>query len=270
VTLELLHHAPTALTPSRPPLLFIHGAWHGAWCWEVHFLPYFAAQGWDCYALSLRGHGESPGKDLLRWVSIQDYVDDVQSVVDQLPETPILIGHSMGGFIVQHLLEGRHFPAAVLVTPIPPSGTMGLLLRSIVHTPVAVIMSTFQFRLRPIIGNLALARRALFTQSLSDEVARQYYKKMGDESFLMLLDSTILNRPHVSRVRANSTPVYVLGAANDAIFTVREIQATGRAYGVTPVILDSIGHDVMLEADWERAAEPIQTWLADQFPPAMS
>ncbi len=43
-----------------PPLLFIHGAWHGAWCWDEHFLDFFANNGFHAVALSLRGHGNSP------------------------------------------------------------------------------------------------------------------------------------------------------------------------------------------------------------------
>ena len=31
--------------PART-LLFVHGAWHGAWCWAEHFLDFFAAQGY--------------------------------------------------------------------------------------------------------------------------------------------------------------------------------------------------------------------------------
>ena len=27
------------------PLLFVHGAWHAAWCWDEHFLSYFADRG---------------------------------------------------------------------------------------------------------------------------------------------------------------------------------------------------------------------------------
>jgi len=30
------------------PLLFVHSTWHDAWCWVEHFLPYFAARGYDC------------------------------------------------------------------------------------------------------------------------------------------------------------------------------------------------------------------------------
>jgi pimeloyl-ACP methyl ester carboxylesterase len=28
-----------------PPLLFVHGAWHAAWCWDENFLGFFADMG---------------------------------------------------------------------------------------------------------------------------------------------------------------------------------------------------------------------------------
>lgn len=38
-----------------PPLVFIHGSFHAAWCWAEHWLPFFSNHGYDCYALSLLG-----------------------------------------------------------------------------------------------------------------------------------------------------------------------------------------------------------------------
>lgn len=39
----------------NPPLVFIHGSYHAAWCWAEHWLPFFSACGFDCYAISLLG-----------------------------------------------------------------------------------------------------------------------------------------------------------------------------------------------------------------------
>ena len=50
----------SAAASARPPLVFIHGSYHAAWCWAEHFLPYFAQRGHDCYALSLRGQARLP------------------------------------------------------------------------------------------------------------------------------------------------------------------------------------------------------------------
>lgn len=38
-----------------PPLVFIHGSFHAAWCWAERWLPFFSDSGYDCYALSLLG-----------------------------------------------------------------------------------------------------------------------------------------------------------------------------------------------------------------------
>ena len=50
------------------PLLFVHGGWHGAWCWDDHFLEFFAGAGYRAVALSLRGHGNSStAKPIRSW-----------------------------------------------------------------------------------------------------------------------------------------------------------------------------------------------------------
>ncbi len=101
------------------PLLFIHGAWHGAWCWEK-FLPYFAGHGYEVHALSLRGHGNSEGHDGIRWHSaVRRYVEDVAEVIAGLSQPPCVIGHSMGGYVTQKYLETHSAPAGVLLASIP-------------------------------------------------------------------------------------------------------------------------------------------------------
>ena len=47
----------------KPPVVFLHGSYHAAWCWAENFFPWFAAQGHESYAPSFRGHGGSSGGD---------------------------------------------------------------------------------------------------------------------------------------------------------------------------------------------------------------
>ena len=56
----------SSLPTERPPLLFVHGSAYDAWCWTEHFLDYFAEHGFSAYALSLRGHGGSGGRESFR------------------------------------------------------------------------------------------------------------------------------------------------------------------------------------------------------------
>ena len=37
-----------------PPIIFLHGSYHGAWCWEK-WMPYLSERGHDCYAVSFLG-----------------------------------------------------------------------------------------------------------------------------------------------------------------------------------------------------------------------
>src|SRR6516165_7262546 len=54
-------------TEAHPvPLLFVHGGWHGAWCWDDQFLGYFADAGYRAVSMSLRGHGASPPNEFTR------------------------------------------------------------------------------------------------------------------------------------------------------------------------------------------------------------
>src|SRR5258708_4271807 len=73
----------------RPPLLFVHGGYCDSWCWQPHFLPWFAARGSSSYALSLRGHGASGGQGSLFVAGLDDYAADVERVVAQLPAAPV-------------------------------------------------------------------------------------------------------------------------------------------------------------------------------------
>jgi pimeloyl-ACP methyl ester carboxylesterase len=82
--LELLHEAPQGQARQAPALLFVHGAFCGAWCWQLRFMPWFAAHGYDCWALSLEGHAGSEGHNYLSAVSIEDYRRNLVSVVKQL------------------------------------------------------------------------------------------------------------------------------------------------------------------------------------------
>src|SRR5512142_1491827 len=126
--LEIISKYPSG--DMRPtPLLFVHGALHGAWCWDVHFLDYFAQHGYAAHAVNLRGHGNSEGRESLRWARIADFVEDVANAVQQLPAPPVLIGHSMGGFIIEKYLEDHSAPAAVLLTSPSPAGMLPTVLR---------------------------------------------------------------------------------------------------------------------------------------------
>ena len=242
----------------RTPLLFIHGMLHGAWCWEVHFLDYFARHGFAAHAVNLRGHGGSDGRKHLRWTRIADFVDDVASAVRQLPHAPVLIGHSMGGFVIQKYLEDHDSPGAVLLSSPPPAGLMRTTLRIARRRPLAFTRINVTFSLTPLVATPELAREAFFSADFPGDELRDYWKLMQDESYMAFLDMVFLDRPRPARMK---TPMLVLGAARDNMLSRRDIEATARAFHTRAEIIPDVAHDSMLEQHWEAVADRIRVWL---------
>ena len=101
--LNVLQKKPAKGSSNKPPILLVHGAWHGAWCWEETYLDYFADAGHETWAMDLRGHGGSGNTKPFRLTTIGDYIKDVLAAIAEMPSPPIVIGHSMGGLVCQHL-----------------------------------------------------------------------------------------------------------------------------------------------------------------------
>jgi pimeloyl-ACP methyl ester carboxylesterase len=240
------------------PLLFIHGTLHTASCWDVHFLDYFAQHGYAAHAVNLRGLGKSEGREKLRWTRIADFVEDVANVVRQLPSPPILIGHSMGGFIVQKYLEDHNVPAAVLSSSPSPAGLLPTAIQTARQQPWVFAKVNLTLSLLPLIATPQLVGEAFFSNDLPEEQLLEFWKQTQDDSVMAFLDMVALDLPKPVRV---TTPLLVLGVARDNMIAPREIEATARAYNTQAVIIPDVAHNSMLDPRWQKVAERILAWL---------
>jgi pimeloyl-ACP methyl ester carboxylesterase len=257
--LELISKYPPG-NAHATPLLFVHGAWHAAWCWDVHFLDYFAAAGFASHAVSLRGHGASEGHDRLRWTRIAEYVEDVAQTAKEFSSPPVVIGHSMGGRVIQKYLEKYDAPAAVLLSSVPPCGVLAATLRIARRHPWIFTKINLTLSLYPLVANAELAREAFFSEGLAENTAQAYAKQLQDESYLSYLDMMLFHLPKAELIK---TPVLVLGGARDKIFMPGEFAATARAFKTQPEIFPETAHDMMLEPRWQDVADRIVRWLIE-------
>ena len=259
-SLEVVSQKPSRAT-RKPPLLFVHGGFCDAWCWTPYFLPWFAARGWPAHALSLRGHGGSGGLSSLFVAGLDDYVADVEHVAGQLPAPPILIGHSMGAAVIERMLATRQVRAAALLAPVPPAGLLSVAARLAAAHPdhMSQLAQFDSSRLSD--GLLATLRPFYFSAGIPAAILAEAERHLSVESPRALFDLSL--RLHMALPERPTSPVLVLGAQNDRICTPGDAQATARHHGVTATMVPGMAHMLMLEPQWEAAADALAAWLAD-------
>ncbi|MDF7776427.1 alpha/beta hydrolase [Sphingomonas sp. AOB5] len=108
-------------------IVLIHGAWLNSKSWEG-FKARYEAQGYTVIAPDWPYDDRDPA-DLradpdpaLAKLSQRQIIAHYADIIRALPEEPILIGHSLGGVFVQHLLDMGLGVAGVAIDPAPTPG----------------------------------------------------------------------------------------------------------------------------------------------------
>ena len=238
------------------PLLFVHGGCLSAWCWDEHFLDYFARNGFRAAAMSWRAHGRSKSDKPLRKCSVADYVSDVHTAAQDLGGQPIVIGHSLGGFVLQKYLETHRAPAGVLLASLPPQGVLGSAIRIWLDHPLIAMRANTIGQNHEVFTRAP--RKRLFCEHTPEAIIESAAARCQPESLRASFIDAGFRLPKPSRV---STPLLVLGGGDDGTVSNKEVHATAVAYGTQAELFPKMGHMMMLETGWQSVAERIDGWL---------
>jgi len=271
---------------ARPPLLFVHGSYHAAWCWAEKWMPYFSSRGFNTYAVSLRAQGNSDcissEKDTPVVVAgtLDSHAKDLGDLIAEFPKAPVVIGHSFGGLILQKYLscmkdesEGSSGLPRVagtgFVCCVPPSGNKDMVFRFIKKDLWASIKITYGFVFKSFQKSLDAARELFFSEDLPKEELERYQKQLAACSPVRLIDLSDVNKQvPLPLPPAHAPPAFVLGGEDDKVVDVQAVQELAEAYKVKPIILPKMAHDCMLDTRWEQAASELEKWLMDTVLPA--
>ncbi len=209
-----------------------------------------AALGYDCYAVSLRGHGGSEGR--IRGGSIDDYVADVASIAATLEREPVVIGHSMGGFTTQHYLA-RGLPAAagILVSSVPGRGAWRAALKAARNHPVVFARINATLNVGPLVETPERAHEYLFAPSVPHSVVERYSARLQDASFRAFLD-LLLKTPDLSE---GGSPHSGHRWRRGRLLRHRRMTGHGNRAGADLVVIPGAGHEIMLEEAWTRLVD---------------
>jgi pimeloyl-ACP methyl ester carboxylesterase len=254
-----IHHYPAAGATNNPPLLFIHGGYSHSQCWNVRLIPYFQKQGYDCYALDLSGHGDSPGRERLDDFGIDDYVADLAAAVDTLAESPVLIAHSMGCLVSQRYLEGGAARAVAFLAPVPPTGTAGTVAR------FALTMPDFFAELPKAVNGTASQKtmrtmaKAYFSPDMPERETLDYLPLIQPESEKAVAEMVMA--PMRFARRREKIPALVMGGSEDQIFPASMLYFTAATWQAKTVVIRGAGHMLMLDPQWPEVAGDLLEWV---------
>lgn len=245
------------------PVLFVHGIFSGAWIWEEHFLDWFADHGYHAYALSLRGHGRSSYPDPSGQYSLKEYTEDLKDAIQTIEQThkqpPLLVGHSMGGMVVQRFLTRHVGRGAVLLCSIPPQGMMPLSLQNLWFNPITTLEMT-QTYMMPEMTTRQQLQRYMFSGPVDQKKLDKWLQYMVPESQRLIWDMTWSDLPNPFEV--SKTPIAVVGATQDQLVPKLSVTLTAATYGCKARWIDC-GHGAMLDHNWQDAAAVVAAALTE-------
>lgn len=252
-----------------PTILLVHGAWHGSWYWEEGFAPWLREQGHTVETIDLPGH-DQPGRHRIPFYSIRAYADAVEAAVERSARPVVAVGHSMGGHVVQKLMERRptNLTGAALLASVPPQGVLRVVLYLLRTHPVTLLRTTLGLDMYQVVRKPELAHELFYTPDFDPERVAHYWKQAQGESFRAFLDMLMLNLPRPSRADP-ALPKWVMGGELDVIFPPKTVYKTARAYGVDAHIYPGMAHSSMvLEPGWEKVASELSNWVKNLQQPS--
>ncbi|MEN4920279.1 alpha/beta fold hydrolase [Achromobacter spanius] len=236
----------------RPGLLFVPGAYHGAWCY-AHYLDYFARAGLACAALDVRGHGALPQDAAFPSVTIADLGEDVASALDALEGPTVVVGHSMGALPALLAATLRPVAGVALLAPSPPGDLPGALALPPVPEDV------------PRAAPADIEIRSRFLATTPDRDVREVARRLCAES------PQVLNDRYLLRVAVDAASIRAPGLCLEAGLDTHDRhppgqdQAIARRYGFSHATLAGQPHCMMYADRWQVSAAAILDWHRGQF-----
>lgn len=263
-TLDILKVAAVNKRVNAPPLLMIHGAYAGSWCWKDLFIPHFTEAGFDVIAPSLRGHADSLGREKLDHFGVDDYVDDILSIMADLPEPPILIGHSMGGLVAQRVAKQTKVAGMVLLASVAPYGVAASFAHLMASQPSLLwSLGQFQWQGAAAAGDPGFVRELLFSSKTDRSMVNHFAARAQPESMRALTEMAI---PHpFAGLNCPKIPCLVLGAGSDQLIPPGDIHASASAWGTEAEMIADCGHAMMADYHQNIVAGRILAWLNQSY-----
>lgn len=249
-------------------IVFITGAFVHHSCWN-DWRVYFENKGYltlappwpqkDANAEELRNRYPAAGIASNRLKTLTDYY---ANIVKDLPEKPILVGHSIGGLIVQLLLQRGSGTAGVAIHSVPPKGivTFKFSFLKAGWGPLGFFTSTRKSFLMSF-----RQWQYAFTNAMTCEEQKQSYYQFAIPESKLIVRDTITSAAKINFENPHA-PLLLTSGSEDHTIPASLNLANYKKYRKSNSITDykefkGRNHFVLGQPTWKEDADYILDWL---------
>ena len=257
-------------------VVFIHALWVHATSWAP-WVELFRERGYAPVAPGWPGHPDTvedarAHPESIAGHGIDDITEHYARLIRELPERPVLIGHSVGGTVAQKLLGMDLAAGAVAVDAVQFRGVLPL--------PLSTLRATF-----PVLRDRANAHRAVsltadqfryaFGNALSREESDELYERWAipgpGKPLFEAATANINPRSPASVDTANETrgPLLLVAGGRDHTIPPSITYAEAKRYRHSRAVTElhefsGRGHSLTIDSGWRKVADVALAWLASQ------
>ena len=264
------------MTGNARPVVFIHGLWLHATSWqpweelfaERGYLP--SAPGWPEEPATVQQARDNP--DAIADHGIEEVTNHYTKIIAELPQPPVLIGHSFGGMIVEKLLGENSGAAGIAIDAAQIKGVLPL--------PLSSLRATL-----PVFKNPANKHRAVsltadqFHFAFGNAISREESDRLYDTWTIPapgrpLFEAAGANfSPHSpAKVHTDNTdrgPLLLMMGGQDHTVPEAITKSTLHQYRHSTAVTDITefpdrGHSLTIDSGWREIAESCLSWLDAQ------
>jgi alpha-beta hydrolase superfamily lysophospholipase len=250
-------------------ILFIHGMFMTPKCWD-HWIEFFKERGLAGRATAWPEHNKSvpdlnrnfAANTALAGLRFTDLIAAFENQISKLPEKPVLVGHSVGGLIVQILINKGLGRAGVAIDSAPPKGLRSFrpsFLRS-----NSQVVNPFVSAKIPYVMKLGKFRYAFANSMTRQEQEEAYRTYIVPESIRVPRD---LGKKAVIDFKKAHAPLLLIAGSADHIIPAglnrRNFGRYAQDNGSRTEFKEFEGrsHTIILQKGWDEVAGFACDWI---------